>query len=138
MSNINDVQSQKYIESENKKFNTEIKQLRSGNERNYESESKTKEALIKRMHEDYDTTISTLKNNQEQKLVEIRDRQIKSVNDENIRLKVEVDNLKKSHQDQLGEIKTGQQNEIQTLVESHKKTIDNAKQKFIKEKNKYD
>jgi hypothetical protein len=137
MSNINEVQSQKFIEAESKKFNSEIKQLRSENDRNYESESKSKEAQMQRMHDDYDTKIANLKNDQEQKLVEIRNRQNKSVNEETIRLQVEVANLKKSHQDQLSEIKSGQQNEIQTLVESHKKTIDNAKQKFLKEKNKF-
>jgi hypothetical protein len=137
MSNINEVQSQKFIEAESKKFTSDLKQLRTENDRTYETESKSKEALINRMHDDYDTKIANLKNDQEQKLVEIRNRQKKSVNEENGRLKLEVANLKKAHQEQLAEIKTGQQNEIQTLVESHKKTIENAKQKFLKEQSKF-
>ena len=64
--------------------------------------------------------------------------QSKSVGDENTRLQTEVENLKKAHQDQVAEIKISQQTEIQGMVESHKKTIDNAKQKFIKEKSKFE
>ncbi|MDO9181465.1 MAG: hypothetical protein Q7U04_03610 [Bacteriovorax sp.] len=136
MSNISDVQSQKYLEAETKKYTNDLKQLRTENDRGYQTEAKSKEAELKRMHDDYEMKIANLKNEQEQKLVEIRDRQSKSVGDENMRLQTEVENLKKAHQDQVAEIKTSQQNEIQGMVESHKKTMDNAKQKFVREKSK--
>jgi hypothetical protein len=138
MSNVNNVQAQKFLESENKRYNNEIKQLRTTNDRGYETESKIKEAEMARMRDDYETRIANLKNEQEQKLVEIRDRQSKSVGEENMRLQTEVENLKKAHQDQVAEIKISQQNEIQGMVESHKKTMDNAKQKFAKEKSKFE
>jgi hypothetical protein len=138
MSTVNDVQAQKYKESETKRYNSELKDMRSSSERTYDTEAKAKEVELRRMRDDYDSKIANLKNEQEQKLVEIRDRQAKSVGEENARLQLEVDNLKKSHQDQVAEIRTGQQNEIREMVDSHKKTIENAKQKFVKEKSKYE
>lgn len=138
MSTINDVQAQKFAEAEGKRYNSELKEMRSSNNRAYETEVKTKEAEIQRMRNDYETRIANLKNDQEQKLVEIRDRQSKMAEEENVRLKLEVENLKRSHQDQVAEIKIGQQNEIKDMVDSHKKSLEIAKQKFVKEKAKYD
>jgi hypothetical protein len=136
MSNIGELQIQKFLETESKKHNAEIKQLRTENDQEYQTETKAKEALLNRMKSDYETKIANLKNEQEQKLVEIRDRQSKSVEDENIRLQSEVENLKKGHKDQVKEIKISQENEINHMVESHAKTMANAKHKFLKEKNK--
>ncbi len=138
MSTINDVQAQKFQEAETKRYNSELKELRSTNNRTYETEAKSKEAELRRMRDDYETKIANLKNEQEQKLVEIRDRQAKAVGEENNRLQQEVENLKRAHQDQVAEIKTSQQNDIREMVESHKKTLDGAKQKFAKEKSKFD
>jgi hypothetical protein len=138
MSTISDVQAQKYMEAETKRYNTEIKDLRSTNDRTYETEAKAKEGELKRMRDDYETKIANLKNDQEQKLVEIRDRQSKSVGEENMRLQQEVENLKRSHQDQVAEIKSSQQNDIKEMIDSHKKTLDNAKTKFVKEKSKFE
>ena len=58
--------------------------------------------------------------------------------EENQRMTTELVNIKKIHDDQLGEVKNSQKNEISELTESHKKTIEVAKQKFVKEKNKYE
>ncbi len=49
----------------------------------------------------------------------------------------ELQNLKKVHEEQKSEIKVAQQNEISEMVDSHKKTLENARQKFIKEKGKF-
>jgi molecular chaperone DnaK (HSP70) len=60
----------------------------------------------------------------------------KNVDEENQRMNQELTNLKQTHQEQVAEIKIGQRNEINEMVDSHKKTLDQAKQKFAKERAK--
>jgi hypothetical protein len=60
MSEVNEVKAQKYMESESKRYENEIKKLRADNGRNYTSEVKTNESEMSRMREDYDTKIANL------------------------------------------------------------------------------
>jgi ElaB/YqjD/DUF883 family membrane-anchored ribosome-binding protein len=58
--------------------------------------------------------------------------------DENRRLAEELKNLKATHGDQVAEVSESQNNEIQDMKESHRKTLQNAREKFIKEKSKFE
>jgi hypothetical protein len=137
MSDINALQSQNYIEAENKKHNSEIRQVRSTNDRTLENEIGKGESTIKRLQDDYDTKISNIKNEQEQKLAEIRDKQERTVNEENQRMQDELINLKSTHKQQVAEIRSGHAHEIQEISDSHKKTMAIAQEKLAKEKHKY-
>ena len=57
--------------------------------------------------------------------------------EEKKRLELEILNLKKTHNDKIFEIKQNQALEVERLQDSHRKTIDNAREKFIKEKMKW-
>ncbi len=72
---INNVKAEKFMESEMKRHNEEVKKLRAENFRAYESEVKNGEKELSRIKGDYEGRISNLKNETEQRLTEIRDRQ---------------------------------------------------------------
>jgi hypothetical protein len=137
MTNINQVKAARFKESEEKRFNFEIKKLRTEHGRKYSKEVKKNEETMVRLKDDYEKKIGTMELELEQKLTDVRSRQKKSLVLENERLKEELINLKKAHGDQVGEIKETQENEIQNLVQSHKTTIENARQKYIKEQMKW-
>lgn len=137
MTSVNELKAQKYIETESKRHNEEVKKLRAENSRQLETEVKAGERELEKIKSDYEAKVSNLKNETEQKLVEIRDRQNRTMTEESQRMEQELQNLKKVHADQKGEIKVSQQNEIDSMVESHKKTVETARQKFLKEKNKF-
>ena len=90
------------------------------------------------MRDDYEARISNLKNDQERKLIEIRQNKTKPFRKKLPRLKQEIENLKKSHHDQVSEIKVGQQNELEEMNDSHQKTLENSRLKFMKEKAKFE
>ncbi len=94
MSSINDLKAQNYIETESKRYEQEVKQMKSENERTYSSESKQKELELKKMREDYETRISNMKSEQERKLGEIRQKQSRNMTEESSRLKQEIENDK--------------------------------------------
>jgi hypothetical protein len=64
MSDISELKAQKYIETENKRNESEIKKMRAESEREYASTAKKSEIEIKRLKDDYETRINNLKNEQ--------------------------------------------------------------------------
>lgn len=136
MSTISELKSQRFKESETKRHAQDIKKIRSMHNKTFSKEVKKNEISIKQMKEEYETKVEGLEIELEQKLISHRNRQKDSLQREKMRLTDEVENLKKTHQDQVGEIKSSQANEIDELISSHKKTLENARQKFLKEKMK--
>ena len=110
MSNINDLKAQKYVETESKRYESEIKQMKTENERTYSTESKQKELELKKMRSDYETRISNLKSEQEIRLGEIRTKQSRTINEESARLKQEIENLKKIKFDLFADFRRPSQN----------------------------
>lgn len=138
MTDINQVKAARFRESQEKRFNFEMKKLKAEHNRTYSKEVKRNEETLVRLKDDYEQKVNGLEIDLEQKLGKVRSSQKKSISAENERLKEELTNLKKAHNDQVGEIKETQENEIENLVRNHKKTIENARQKYIKEKMKWD
>lgn len=136
MSSINEVQKEKYIESENKRFNNDLKEMRTQNNRVYESEVGRRSAEIDRVKSDFETQLENLKNEREQKLTEIRSRQKELISEENSRLEEEISSLKSAHHEQVSELKKNHEEQIRTLNDNHKKTMESADRKFQFEKNK--
>ncbi len=138
MSNISEIKAARFKEAESKRHNFELRKLKTENSREYNKQVKTNETTITRMQDGYQAKISVLKNELEQKLINVRDRQERNLVSENQRLDEEVTNLKKAHEDQVTELKHSQENEINDMVTSHKKTVENARQKYISDKMKWD
>lgn len=137
MTNINQVKAARFKESEEKRFNFEVKKLRTEHGRKYTKEVKKNEETLVRLKDNYEKKIGTMEMELEQKLTDVRSKQKRNLSLENERLKEELVNLKKAHADQVGEIKETQENEVQNLVHGHKTTIENARQKYIKEQMKW-
>ncbi len=89
------------------------------------------------MQDDFDSKISRIKNEQERKLTELREKNEYVLGEESQRLKTELQSLKTIHREQVEEVKIGQTNEIEGLTASHQKTLDQAREKYMKEKNKW-
>lgn len=138
MADISDLKVAKWKESENRRHSFEMKKLRDEFAKDYQTQVAQNERLMDRMKREYDVEVRNLENELDLKLAEMRKSQEKSLQDENSRLSSEVVNLKKAHSDQVGEIKISQQNEINNLVDSHRRTLEEARQKYIKEKMKYE
>ena len=73
----------------------------------------------------------------EEKISKLRVIQNGKYNEEKKRLDLELINLKKVHNDKILEIKQNNHIEVEQLRTSHKNTIDNARDRFIKEKMKW-
>ena len=138
MADISNVKAARFQEMERKRHNYELKKLRSENHKKFQKEVKSNEAMMSRMRRDYEVQVKNLENDLERKLIETRAKHKRSITAENKRLNEELTNLKKAHQDQVGEVKISQDNEIENMVTSHRETLENAKQKYIREKQKWD
>ena len=137
MNNISEVKAARFKEAETKRHNFELRKLKTEHARSFNKIVKTNETSLTTMQDDYQSKNSILKNELEQKLINVRDRQDRALLSENQRLYEEVTNLKQAHDDQVGELKSSQENEINKMVESHKRTLENARQKYISEKMKW-
>lgn len=137
MSSVGELKAQRSMEAETKKSATEIKQAKLQLDREYTGIVKKKESELVRMQNDYDSRLSRLKNDQERKLQEIREKNNLVLGEEDQRLKDELKNLKSVHREQVEEIKIGQGNEIEQLTQSHQRTVDQARERFMKEKSKW-
>lgn len=138
MANISELKVAKWKEAENRRHSFEMKKLKDEFAKEYQKEVAQNEQLMDRMRREYEVKIKGLENELDMKLAEMRNSQSKNIEEENQRLTYEVQNLKKAHQDQIGEIKVGQENEVNTLVDSHQRTLEDARQRYIKEKMKYE
>ncbi len=135
---ISQVQAQRFKESESKRMNAEIKSHQDQHNREYGKIVKTNEATITDLRKDYDNKVDSMKAELEQRLTEIRRKNEELINGENQRMTAELENLKSAHKDQIQEVKTAQQNQIDDMNLSHRNTVENARQKFLKEKLKWE
>jgi hypothetical protein len=135
-STVTDYQVRKFKEAESKRHSFEMKKVRTKNERDFRTEMKNSTTTLKRMQNDYETQISNMKNELEQKLSSIRKRHSYSVKVEDERLEQELSALRKSHGEQKMEVKENQANELDEIITSHKKTLERAEAKFRKEQSK--
>ncbi len=135
---LNSVKAARYMDQESKRYNAEVKKLRQENAQDYHKQASTYEHQMQSMKQDFEKRISQLNSELERKLLEVRDSNERKVKEENQRLEAEVRNLKSAHQDQVVEIRLGHQNEIEKMNESHRTTLNNAKNKFVQEKQKWE
>lgn len=135
---INRAQYSRFKETENKQFAQRMKKMRLEHKRTFNKEAKRQESMLQRLKKDFDVKTKGLQNKLEQQLVKVRTDQARKVQEENTRLNEELENLKKAHADKINEIKVGQENQVNQLKESHARTLENARNKFIKEKTKWE
>lgn len=138
MTDVNAVRLQKHYETENKRQNFELRKMRDQNNRVYQKEVEYNEDMLSKMREGYEVKVKNMENDLERKLVEIRGKHAELIQEENKRLDEELANIKQVHEDQVGEIKESNTNEITRMNESHRNSLDVARQKFMKEKNKWE
>ena len=137
MSEIALLKSQRLQEREAIRHNAKLKKLKNDNRKEYEKTRTSGNNEIIRMQDRFDSEKSNLKNILEEKLSKLRVIQSSKYMEEKKRLELEILNLKKTHNDKIFEIKQTQALEVERLQESHRKTIDHAREKFIKEKMKW-
>tara|TARA_R100000656_G_scaffold17943_1_gene16657 strand:+ start:321 stop:740 length:420 start_codon:yes stop_codon:yes gene_type:complete len=138
MSTITDVQVMRFKEAENKRHMSEMRKMKTENATEYHNEALSNEKMIDRMRNDFESKSRIAESDLERQLADMRRKHEKRMEQENQRLDEELKNLKATHQDQVAEIKNSNTNEIQNIRESHERTIANAKEKFIREKTKWE
>ncbi len=138
MSDISQVQMQRFKDTEMKRASNELNTQKDVNNREYKKIVNTNEGVINDLRKGYDTQVDGLKNELEQKLLNARGHHDEVIKGEEERMAQELVNLKRKHIDQVQEIKTAQQGQIDDLNISHKNTLDNARQKFLKSKAKWE
>ncbi len=137
-SDITSMRAARFKEQESKRHSFEIKKLKAENATEFQKEVKLNESVISNMRRDYERKIAQLDTELERKLNEIRNDHKDKLKVENERLTAEVADLKSAHNDQVAEIRVSHQNEIEGLNESHRNTLENAKTKFLQEKQKWE
>lgn len=115
------------VASEQKKF-----------ERDYQSIVKKNEGTMKRLNDDYEVKVSNLKVKLDQKLAKMRAQHDKIMATEEKRLGQELKNLKSGHEDKVTELRKSQMNQLQEMKDSQKKILDQARERFIRAKAKWD
>ena len=139
MSNdITRVRAEKHKAIEEKHHTFALKKLRDENQKDYKREVTKGENTLERIKKDYEVKVSNLESDLEQKLVELRRSQEEKVKIENKRLDEEVKNIQIAHKEKVSELKDSQAHQIQDMVQSHQKTLDNAREKFVREKRKWE
>ena len=121
MSELNTLKAKRLQEREAIRHNAQLKRLKVENRREYEKTRDTNSTDILRMQDRYDSEKSNMK----------------TILEEKKRLDLELINLKKIHNDKILEIKQNNHMEVEQLRASHKNTIDNARDRFIKQKMKW-
>jgi hypothetical protein len=137
-STVTDYQVGKFKEQESKRLAYQMKKVRESGARDYQKEVKKNENLLNRMKMEYETKITNMQNDTEQKLARMRKKHSKSITMENEKLGEELSNLRVAHKQQKDEIKSAQANELRDIKESHRKTLERAEAKFNKEMLKYE
>lgn len=138
MSTITDMQVMRFKEAENKRHTAEMRKIKSKNATEYHNQSLSNEKMVGRMQNDFESKKRIAESDLERQLADMRRKQEKRIEEENSRLDGELKNLKATHSDQVSEIKTSNVNEIENIRESHQRTLANAKEKFIREKTKWE
>ena len=137
-STVTDYQVSKFKEQEAKRLAYQMRKIRETGTRDYQKEVKKNENLLHRVKMEYETKITNMENDTEQKLAKMRKKHSKSITMENEKLEEELNNLRAAHKQQKDEIKSAQSNELRDIKESHRKTLERAEAKFKKEMLKYE
>ena len=138
MSNIDQIKAQRFQESENKRYNLQMRKLRAEHDKSFKKEVDKNKAHIERLKDENIGKIKTLETELEKKLIQQREKHSRIMDMEKKRLDQELVTLKASYQGKTAELRTSNQSEVDELVEHHQKTLDNARQKYMKEKAKWD
>lgn len=137
MSDISSVQLQKHRDAELSRQKTELKVAQDESKKQIKKELDYQEGVIVELKKDHQKKSDHLQMDLEYKLIELRKKHDEMYASEKNRLEKEMEMLKKAHEDRVTEIKISHQNEIQQIDESHQNTLYNARQKFMKEKMKW-
>lgn len=138
MNDIAQIQSQRYKESEVKRQNNEIKNQQDAHHRQYKKIVNHNEAAITEVRKDYDVKVEQAKTELEKKLIEMRKKHEDIMTGESTRMDQEVENLKNGYQDKVTDMKVAQEKQIEDMNENFKVNIENARQKYLKAKMKWD
>lgn len=138
MNKIDQIKAQRFQESENKRHNMQMRKLRAEHDKSYKKEVDKNKAHMKRIKAEYEGKVDLLETELEKKLIEQREKHSRMLNMETKRLDQELATIKASHKGKVSELRNGQQEEIDELVAYHRKNLDNARQKYMKEKAKWD
>ena len=138
MSDLNAVRAQRHKANEYKRHNAELNKAKTKHYQEYKAVVKKNENELTRIKSEYETTISNLQNDLEQKLFAAREKQKQILGQEHIRLNSEIEYLKAVQKDKVRELKESHENQIVEMNTSHEKTLDIAQKKFAKERAKYE
>jgi hypothetical protein len=138
MSSIESVKASSFQAQEMKRHNSELQKLRDKNALEFKKEVKANEELMGRIRSDYETKVQLLERDSDHGLAELRRKHQASMQEESYRLNQELEMLRGAQKDKLKELKEGNEFEINRTQESHKKSLDLAREKFLKEKIKYE
>jgi hypothetical protein len=138
MNNIDQIKAQRFQESENKRYNMQMRKLRAEHDKSYKKEVDKNKTHMEQLKSENIAKIELLETELEKKLIEQREKHSRLLNMEKKRLDQELVTLKASHEGKVSELRMSNQGEIDELVEYHQKTLDNARQKYMKEKAKWD
>ena len=136
MGQISNVSTAKYQEAEQKRQGYEVKKAQMEHYQAYQNTVKNNEKELDRLKNDYDSKITFLEKELEQKLIDAKVKQTDRVKQENERLEAELKDLRQAHQDQVAQIKESQQYQIDKMNESHKTTMQNGKERFMRDQMK--
>jgi hypothetical protein len=124
----------------NSQYQAKLKQVRSEKKkfaREYQSTVHKNEGMLTRLQKDYEVKVSRMKTELDQKLAKLRVKHQKRLESEKAQLDAELANLKKSHQSKVEELKVGQIHQLEEMKESQQRILDQAREKFIRAKAKW-
>ena len=138
MDDVTSIKAQRFKETENKRYNMQMRKLRADHDRSYKKEVKKNKSHMERLKMEYEGKVGTLETELEKKLIQQRDKHARVLEIENKRLGQELLTLKAAHKGKVAELRDSQEREMNDLLEYQKKNIEKARQRYQKEKTKWE
>lgn len=137
MSDINAVQARRFKSAETQRHNREIDKIKKKHKMEFDKIKKTNQIEIERVQKESEIAKTDVELKSQSKVKTLRTKQEQILKSEKARLDGELQNLQSVHKDKVLEVKMNQKAELDSLLKSHNTTLENAREKFIKEKIKW-
>ncbi len=137
MQEMSPMQASQARESEYRRLQNDLRTMKKEYQTKYEKGIKVGDELLKGIDRDYESKITTLRNETERKINEMRIKHMERLKIEERKLDSELMDLKQIHEDKKKELQESQSSQINQMNDSHQRTLEQARTKFEASMSKY-
>ena len=135
---LSNIRQRKHAEQEYASQQLELRRMKSENEKKIKKVITNNQTKLQETKKSYRLKTNDLENQLHKKLISLRTHQAEILREEQERLETELSGIKIRQANQIAELRQNNRNSIERINESHKEILENAKNKFMREKMKWE